>query len=454
MAKRSSETPTTKGAIQTEHLPPIIEPHVNKNPHTLGWITIFLIFGLLGVWAALAQIETTVQAGGKVISKGYRKLIQHPHGGLVTHLYIKEGDKVKKGQVLMRLDDVEIDSRLQSNIDQYDQLTMEKARLEAEAQLRPRVDFNTSIAKLVRKERGSALLQRQKALFDSNRQQLRIKQELLQNRNEVLQEENKGLEEKIASDRRQLESFKKELAKWQRLYDRNMTDELKLLDRKRKIESIKAEIAQAQSKIRENEATMRSNQNQMKLEENDYVNRARKRLQEVTMKLNSLREQIRGLKNTEKRMQITAPGAGTIVDMKIHSAGEVIPPQKPIAFIVPQSKKLLLELFIKPTDIDKVHVGQAADIKFPSYVDPSAKPIEGKLTYVSADTIVSPDGRHSYYKALAEITPKGMKAIEENGFQIIPGMPVSAFIKAGKRSFLSYILLPLQRLARGAFHAN
>jgi len=425
-----------------------------KNPHTLGWITIIVIFGLLGLWAVLAQIETTVQTGGKVISMGYRKLIQHPKGGLVTHLYVKEGDKVKKGQVLMRLDDVEVDSRLQSNIDQYDQLLMEQARLEAESHLSPHVDFNASLAHLIHPQKGETLLQRQKALFNSNLRQLRIKQELLRNRNNILKEQNRGLEAKIASDRRQLDSFRQELAKWQKLYEKNMTDELKLLDLKRKIESIEAEIAQSQSKIRENEATMQSNKQQIQLVENEYVNKARKRLQEITMKLDSLREQIRGLQNTKQRLEITAPGAGTIVDMKIHSDGEVIPPQKSIAFIVPENKKLLLELFIKPTDIDKVHVGQMTDIKFPSYVDPAAKPIEGKITYVSADVISSPDGKHSYYKALTEITPKGMKAIKENGFQIIPGMPVSAYIKAGKRSFLSYILLPLERLARGAFHAN
>ncbi len=425
-----------------------------KHPHTLGWITLFVIFGILGVWAVLAQIETAVQASGKVITKGYKKAIQHPRGGIVTKLHFKEGQHVEKGQAILELDRVQILSQLNTAIAQHDDLLLQKARLEAESNLSDKADFDAIRSRILDQKRASKLLKKEKALFESNRRRLQDQIRLLLDKNKILAIQNEGLEEEISSNKRQLASYQKELKKWQSLYDRNMTDELKVLDRKRQVEQIRARIIQNQSKIRENEATINANKNQIELTKSDFMNKAQKKLKEVTLKLETLNEKIKALRNANKRQTISAPDSGVITDMSIHSAGEVVIPNKPIAFVVPKKDKLVLEMMIKPTDIDKVHVGQKAEIRFPSYVDPAALPVDGNVTYVSADTIQPPGSKVSFYKALIEITPAGMKAIKINQFQIVPGMPASAYIKAGKRSFLSYILLPLEQLVRGAFHAN
>lgn len=425
-----------------------------KHPYTLGWITLFVIFGILGLWAVLAQIETAVQASGKVITKGYKKAIQHPRGGVVTKLHFKEGQHVEKGQPILELDRVEIQSQLNTAIAQYDDFLLQKARLEAESNLSNKADFDAILSKILDHKRASKLLEKEKALFESSRRRLQDQIRLLLDKNKILAIQNRGLEEEISSNKRQLASYEKELKKWQSLYDRNMTDELKVLDRKRQVEQIRAQIIRNQSKIRENEATINANKNQIELAKSDFMNKAQQKLKEVTLKLETLNEKIKALRNANKRQTISAPDSGVITDMSIHSAGEVVIPNKPIAFVVPKKDKLVLEMMIKPTDIDKVHVGQKAEIRFPSYVDPAALPVEGNVTYVSADTIQPPGSKVSFYKALIEITPPGMKAIKINQFQIVPGMPVSAYIKAGKRSFLSYILLPLEQLIRGAFHAN
>ena len=443
----------TPKPVEAEYIPSP-ENEREKNPHTLGWITIFVIFGLLGIWAAFSQIETTVKAGGKVISKGYKKAVQHPKGGVVTKLFVHEGDLVKKGQPLLQLDKAEAESRLENSISQYDDLLLEKARLEAESSLKNQADFEKYWPKIMRKEKADTLIAKEKALFQSHWRKLQDQIKLLQDKISILSIQNQGLEEQISSDQKQLESYQKELKKWRSLYEKKMTDELKLLQRERQVEQIRARIAQSKSKIRENKATMESYRNQIALQKTDFVNQARQKLQEVNLKLAMLGSQIRALRNRVKRTTITAPDSGSIVGMEIHGSGEVVIPNKPIAFIVPQNSKLILEVYISPTDIDKVHVGQKADIHFPSYVDPTAKPMEGVVTYLSADVLQPRGSKHPFYKALIELTPKGMKALKENHFEIVPGMPVSVFIKAGKRSFLSYVLSPLEQFARGAFHAN
>ncbi len=149
---------------------------------------------------------------------------------------------------------------------------------------------------------------------------------------------------------------------------------------------------------------------------------------------------------------IIAPSEGVITNLKVHSPKEVIKPHDTIMYIVPKTNKYFIEAMINPTDIDKVHVGQLATVNFPSYVDPAAKPIEAKVIYISADIIKTP--KNQFYKAKLIFTKKGLKAIKENNFKIIPGMPVVVFIKAERRSFASYVLLPIEQLLKGAFHAN
>ncbi len=433
-----------------------LHQHLNlhKNPHTLGWITIFVIFGLLGVWAVLADIETSVQASGKVITKGYKKAVQHPMGGIVKELMVKEGDEVQKNQPLLKLDSVSVESQLNSTIIQYDDLLVKKARLEAESNLSHNADFDSIKPLIIEKSKAKELITKEEALLKSNLKQLQLKKALLADKNKILKTQNRGLESKIESNKRILESYENELKKWQKLYERNMTDELKLLDRERKIEQIKADIATAKSRIEENLANIEANKNQLRLEEVTFIDKARQELKDVTSKIGSYYQKILSLTNEKNNLVIKAPDSGTVTEMSIHTEGEVVTPRKPIAYIVPHKNKLVLEMFIEPTDIDKVHIGQLADIQFPSYVDPAALPIEANVTYVSADSMTPEGSKQSFYKILLEITPKGMEAIKKNNFNIVAGMPASAFIKAGKRSFMGYILLPLQSLVKGAFRAN
>ena len=114
----------------------------------------------------------------------------------------------------------------------------------------------------------------------------------------------------------------------------------------------------------------------------------------------------------------------------------------------------MIEAYVLPSDIEKVYKGQMAEISFPAFVDPSALPIEGKLTYVSADAITAEGAKESYYVILVEITPNGFKAIKVNGFKIIPGMPSAAFIKTGKKTLMQYLTQPVIQMFKGIYHAN
>ena len=425
-----------------------------KKPHMLGLITLGLIFGLFGLWAVLVEVDTTVQAGGNVISKGYKKLVVHPRGGIVKEIYVKDGDIVKKGQPILKLDGSSIESELSSNIKQHDTLLIQSVRLEAEANLKSTANFSKIEDRLIDKNGSKSTIAHEKKLLESDLRTLNLKIQMYKDKNKILAQQIKGLEDRIKYNQNILESYKQELQKWQSLYDRNMTDELKLFERKRKIDQILSDISSAKSKIEENRQTIESNNQQIELEKATFEEKARKELKDILLKISLLEDKIKSLQDSKDNIILKAPDSGVVSNMMIHAVGEVVPPNKPVATIVPNNKKIVLEVMVNPTDIDKVRVGQKADVQFPSYVDPAAKSIEGVVTYVSADTTVPPGSKQPFYKALIDITPKGMEAIKENGFDIIPGMPTSVYIKAGKRSFMSYILNPLESLIKGAFHAN
>ena len=426
----------------------------SRKPHMLGLLTIGLIFGLFGLWAILAKVDTSVVGSGKVISKGYKKSVAHPKGGLVTNIYVKEGDYVRKGSPLLELDNSKIESELENAVKQHDTLLIQSARLEAEAALSKSPDFEAVKSGLIDLNSSVETIEQEKRLLGAELKTLDLKVSLLKEKNEILKQQIEGLEERISSNEKIMRSYEKELKKWQSLYDRNMTDEMKLLDRERKIEQIRADIADAKSRIGEYRKRIDANMNQMELEKASFEQNARMQLKDIELKIVMLENKIKSLGVEKEHMLLKAPDSGTVTSMMVHAVGEVIPPQKPIAFVVPTKNALMLELMVNPTDIDKVHLGQKADIHFPSYVDPGALPIEGNVTYVSADTFLPPGAKSSFYKILLEITPAGMEAIRENGFDIVPGMPASAYIKAGKRSFMSYILSPLESLLKRAFHAN
>jgi HlyD family type I secretion membrane fusion protein len=178
------------------------------------------------------------------------------------------------------------------------------------------------------------------------------------------------------------------------------------------------------------------------------------KLKNARTKLPEIKSKIAVFEDEIKNSKVYAPVSGYIQNLQVHNKKEVVAPYDEIMQIVPKST-ILVEGKVLPTDIEKVKVGEKAEINFISYVDPSFKVVNGKVIYVSADTIKDKrDPRIEYYKIYVKFTKEGLQAIEKNKIKLIPGMPVVIYVKAGKRTFLSYILYPIKQMIKGAFYAN
>ena len=422
--------------------------------HKTGIITIFLIFGLFGVWSVLAKISTTITAQGKVITQSYNKTVMHPRGGMVKKIYVHEGDGVKFEQPLLKLDSATEQLEKDSNVMQYDNNILNVCRLMAQAHTEEPMDCASLKKEMIEQERFGYLNTSAKESYDSNIKVLDGKVALLKNNNETLYAQNKGLKKQIDSNEHLHTSYKKELKKWNKLLKEDAVDEHKAVEIERRIVETILQIESLKSRINENLTTIKSNESQIDLEKITFENAALQEGKEFRQKNELIYNQIKSLEHTIQNAVIKSPSDGLITDMKIYAIGEVVSPQKPIMSIVPDSKELMIEAFVLPMDIERVYKGQKAEVSFPAFVDPSAIPIEGEITYISADVITPENQKESYYTVLIKITPDGLSAIEKNGFKIIPGMPSSAFVKTGKRTFMEYLMNPLIQMFKGIYHAN
>jgi len=444
-------TTNTKTDAQ-EHHEALEKTHLSSRK--MGLITILLIFGLFGLWSVFANIATTITAQGKVITQTYNKIVTHPKGGIVKGVFVKDGDVVKKGDKLLEIDSTDYQSRLDSTISTYDANLLSICRLEAEASFAKELNCDLLKDKLQNPEQFKQLKRDADLLFNSDIKSLQSKITLLQSKNKILSEQNDGLKKQIESNKKLLASYELELKKWKKLLKQNAVDEQKSIETERKIVQIHQQIDSLESNIKENIANIEANERQIELEKNTFKNKALTELNKLKLDNKQTAAQIISYKNGVETSMIKSPGEGRVTDMKIHVAGEVTAPQKPIMSIVPKKQKLKIEAYVLPTDIEKIYVGQKTEISFPSFVDPSAVPIIGEITYISADSIIPEGAKEPFYRILVKFTPEGLEAIKKNGFTILPGMPAAVFVKTGEMTLLEYIMQPLILLSKGIFHAN
>jgi multidrug efflux pump subunit AcrA (membrane-fusion protein) len=192
----------------------------------------------------------------------------------------------------------------------------------------------------------------------------------------------------------------------------------------------------------------------IELRKNEFINKSLVILDKLLLKNRLIHDNIVSLNNRVKNLIVTAPSSGIITNMQIKGTGEIVNPFREIASIVSNSKDFLIEAFVSPTDIEKIYKGQSTELSFPSFIDPSALPITGKIIYISADVIETRTAPMPYYRVVVEITKSGKEAIAKNNFNIIAGMPSAIFIHTGKKTLAAYLLNPIIQMFKGIFHAN
>lgn len=442
------------------HPVPKLAPVANLDPFDegrkairVGIVILAVAFGGFGLWAILAPLAGAIIVPATVKIASYRKTVQHLEGGIVREILVQAGDRVKQGQPLVILNDVQESANVDVLRIQLDGELARAARLRAERARLKSVDFPADLTARSGDPRVAALLFSEKAFFEARRQLIEGQVSLLRVQMKQVREEIKGLQSQIKSADDYIAYTREELVLNERLHKENFVAYARLLPFKRQLSEKEekrgefvALISQADQKISERELRI------VTLYDN-HVKEATEELKDTEKRISDLEERLRPSEDQLRRQTITAPIAGEVVDLKIHTVGGVIGPRESLMDIVPFESSVIVEGRVKVEDIDEVKVGLVVDLQLSANKRRTTPKVAGKVIYVSADTLVDPGpAGGAYYLVHMEVDQRSLGQI--GNLPLTPGMPVEAFIKTRERTFLRYMLEPVTDTLRKAFRES
>ncbi|PTM98552.1 HlyD family type I secretion periplasmic adaptor subunit [Mycoplana dimorpha] len=417
----------------------------------VGYSTVFLLLGGMAAWGALTRINGAVVAGGIIEVASNRQVVQHLTGGVVGKILVRDGDKVDAGDVLMRLDDTFDRSELAVIEGQLFSLMGTAARLSAEQDDSTEMRFDPELIERAKSDpQVQEIIDGQTRLMQA-RSETRDKQiGQLKEKKLQIAKQNEGLESRIKALQTQLELIEEELDAQNKLLKQSLTNASRVLQLQREQAEIAGTISQAKSSIAENAGKVAEIELAILNVDSDMREEATSSLRDIEAKIAELQEKRTSKLETLSRMDITAPVSGVVLGMTVHAINSVIKPADQLLFIIPQENDLIVKTQISPTQIDQVHVGQVAHIRFGAFDHRTTPEIFGHVTKVAADVLQDPRTGMSYYPA--EIKPdEGEMAKLGDDKQVIPGMPVETFIQTAERSPLGYLTKPLADYFAKAF---
>lgn len=399
-------------------------------------------FGLFMLWAATAPLDAGVPANGTVTVAGNRKTIQHLTGGTIDAIEVKDGQAVKKDQVLVRLNATQAEAQLGMTQAQYIIAAAVEARLSAERMNAEKIDFSPMLDKIQQQdERVANAIALQEQLFQSRRTALRNEISILNENLAGAQQQLRGLEEVKVNRESQLRSLKQELANIRDMADKGFVPRNRMFELERNVSQIAAGLAEDIANI----GRTRNQISELKLRvlnrQQEYQKEVESQLTDVQKEVQSLADRMAALDYEAKNTLIRSPIDGTVVGLNIHTVGGVIRSGEPLMDVVPHNEPLIIQAQVPTNLIDKVHVGLPVEIQFPAFSHSQTPNIPGTVQVVAADSVVDQKTGMPYYSVKVQVTQEGMKMLGVH--KIRPGMPATALLITGERTMLNYLLKPL-----------
>jgi len=406
-----------------------------KGGRAIIWVVLLLFIAFIA-WAYNSEIEQVTRGIGKVIPSSQIQVVQNLEGGIISEIPVHVGQLVKKGQLLLRIDETRFSSSFQQNRVKYLSLKAKTARLQAEANGK---DFKIPQEVI---DENPEIGQREKELFESRKRELRSSLNILQEQISQREHENKELTAKLDEMTRTNALLQKELELTRPLVAQGAVSEVEVLHLERQasqmqgdIETIKQTIPKAQSKLQE--AQLALNEAQLA-----FYNKAKSELNQTLADLDEVSATAIALEDRLKRTNVRSPVTGTINRLLVNTEGGVIQPGMDLVEIVPLEDTLVIEAKIKPSDIAFLRPDQEAKVKFTAYDFTIYGGLEAKLEHISADSITDERG-NSYY--LVRLRTNKNLGPESDPLPIIPGMIATVDIVTGRKTILAYMLKPVLR---------
>ena len=407
----------------------------------LGWL--LMLGGFLGFlgWAALAPLDKGVAVSGKVMVSGHRKVVQHPSGGIVERIDVRDGDKVAAGQVLIRLKETPLLGQAQSLRSQFYGSLASEARLNAERDGVASVSFPTELTALASEPEVASNLALQRQLFDSRRQALLLDQQGIDESIAGAEAQLRGVRDSQASKVLQRTALAEQLQGLRELAREGYIPRNRLLDSERVYAQVLGSISEDYGRIGQLQRQVLEMRLKIRQLAEEYQKEVRTQLADTRVRTEDLRNRLASAEFELANSQLRAPVAGIVVGLDVFTEGGVIKPGQALMEIVPQGEPLLVEARVPVELADKVHAGLPVELMFSAFSQSTTPRVAGEVTLVSADRQVDERTDEPYYTLRAQVSDAGMAQLA--GLQIRPGMPVEAFVRTGERSMLNYLFKPL-----------
>ena len=425
-----------------------IERYADDKPvRRLGYFLIFVVFVGFGGWAALAPLGSAALAPGSVTVEGYRKTVQHLEGGIVKAIKVRDGDTVKKEQILVELEDTSSRAQLETLRGQLYSALAREARLVAERDGKGLIHYPALLAQAsAQDKRASEAMRVQEQAFKVRRHARDGEMFIFKQQHQQLLAKIDGIKSQQVSRNNLAASLSKDLTDFRAMLKEGYVE-------KQKVSELERRLTEAQGDAGDFTANIATAQNQISeislkiLQiEKDFQREVVDELSKVQSELSELREKTQWLEDTVERTVIKAPESGMVLGLTVHNIGTVIAPGGRLLDIVPQKEELVIEAQVSPMDIDRVRIGQTSQIRFSAFKSAKTPKVEGKLISLSADRLTDEKNQVSYYLARVSVNKEGLVDLEQRGLILMPGMPAEVLINTGDRTFFEYIIQPLTNM--------
>lgn len=416
--------------------PEATEHWIRMGDRTLwSMLIVFLAFGFVSISGA-------VVATGVVNVESNYKTIQHLDGGIVSKILVRNGDRVRKDDVLVRLEETSARANLTVAIAKMNDLLVQKARLEAERDRAEAVVLPPTIEALRDDPALAQIIKGQTALFDARSAAHRGDLEVLRRRIEQSTNEVSGIQQMLEARKKEAALSAQELAAIRPLYDRGFANQQRLLPVQRENARLEGEVGRLTSELAKANSALSEAQLKKTQSEREYTQHVVDELRKVQAALSEVTEQRATLEDKLRRIEIKSPRDGRVHALAVHTEGGVIAPGSPIMQIIPDGERLIVDAQIPPSEIDKVRDGQPAHVRFPAFNARTTPRLEGTVIGVSAAQLTDTQSNRSYFTVQVALADGELARLPAK-HALVPGMPAEVYIETGDRSIMSYFLKPL-----------
>ena len=437
-----ADAPCPERLDLTEHLPDVAVPTGYRKWTLFGLFALIAAFGGLGMWAATASLDSAVVAVGKVTVASKRKVVQHLEGGVIQRLTVRDGDSVQEGDVLIEFDPTRAKTRFAIVRTGYLSALAGEARLVAERDGKSAIAFPAEVVKEgARDPEVAEFAAGQQRIFDTRKREFDGQTDILNSRIERLKEEIRGQTAERAAAQKQLEMAREELAILEELYRKQHTTRNRILAARREVFQLDGSIGRLGASIAASEKEIGETGLSIVQTRNRIMTEIAAELKTTQTKVLELREQYVEGQSEIERAVLRAPVSGTVFGTQVHTVGGVARPGATLLEIVPDNDDLVVEVHLRPQDVDLVAIGQTTEVRFSTLKQRAMPTVEGRLSFVSADTVSDPREPQPYYVANVEVKMAELHRL--GAIRLQPGMPCEVLIKTGQRTALAYLTQPL-----------